>query len=83
MGEGSILIGDLNKHIGNIVPDNKDKISPGGKLVRELLKNKNHVLVNASKKAEGGPFTRYDPGKPDDDALKSCLDLVILYKKKY
>ena len=29
---------------------------------------------------EGGPFTRYDPSKPCEDAYKSCLDLIIVSK---
>ena len=37
-------------------------------------------LINSSEKTTGGPFTRYDPGKPYDLDAKSCLDLVIVSK---
>ena len=78
--EGLIIAGDLNKHVGNIVPENKTKVSTGGKLLRDFLENDNYVLLNASKKAKGGPFTRYNPVYPSDEEAKSCLDLVIVSK---
>ena len=30
---------------------------------------------------KGGPFTRYDPAAPNDDASKSCLDLIMISKE--
>ena len=54
-GEGCLLVGDLNKHVGNDdleVKGNHKKISIGGHLVRDLLAT-----------CEGGPWTRIDPGK--------------------
>ena len=37
-----------------------------------------YVLVNASEKATGGPFTRYEPCDPNNNGRKSVLDLVIV-----
>ena len=47
-------------------------------MVRELLDTGKYLLVNASSKVVGGPFTRFDPANPD---RKSCLDLVIISKE--
>ena len=74
-GEYGLIIGDLNKHIGNLVSGNHDKISFGGQLVRNLVETRNYVLLNGTSKTKGGPFTRYDPAKPEN---KTCLDLVII-----
>ena len=54
---------------------NKPEVSKGGVLVRELLASKEYVLVNNTDKAEGGPFTRVDPGNANN---RSCLDLCII-----
>ena len=70
------LRGDFNKHVGNLLKDNHEKISYGGKLIRHFLAS--NTLSNASDKIIGGPFTWYNPSKPDDDSLKSCIDLVIV-----
>ena len=46
-GELVILIGDLNKHVGDIIPGNEaDKASHGGHLVRDLIKSGHCDLVN-------------------------------------
>ena len=79
-GEEAILIGDQNKLIGNSesgIEKNNPKISFGGKLVLELLSEGNYYLVNSSDKCRGGPFTRVEP---NNDEIKSCLDLVIVSK---
>ena len=65
-GEKFILIGDLNKHIGDLVKDNHRKVTMGGTLIRELLVNENYALVNNLSIAEGGPFTRVDPSDPEN-----------------
>ena len=44
--EHLILIGDFNKHIGDGIQGNHNKISEGGKLIRELLKNDKYILLN-------------------------------------
>ena len=62
-----LIIGDLNKKIGNDafgVKGNHDKISFGGELVRSLLYNGEYVCLNNIKIACGGPFTRFDPSCP-------------------
>ena len=81
--EELILCGDFNKHLGDIIPGNHQKCSFGGKLVKTFLKSDKYVLVNATEKAEGGPFTRYDPSDPKNDNLKSCLDLAIVSKNLF
>ena len=78
--ENLIFVGDMNKHVGGIIKDNHSDVSYGGKLIREFLDSGKYVLVNALNVTEGGPFTRYDPSKPCDDAYKSCLDLIIVSK---
>ena len=82
-GEDALLIGDMNKHVGDIIPGNHEKCSFGGKLVKNLLNSGKYVLVNASSKVEGGPFTRYDPSKPNDEGRKSCLELVIVSRNLF
>ena len=76
--ESVILIGDLNKLVGNGefgVKDNHEKISFGGKLIHQLLSGGKYVLVNNTEKCVGGPFTRVDPADP---SIMSCLDLVLI-----
>ena len=79
--ESCIIIGDLNKHIGNDlygVKGNHQKISPGGELVRALLYDGQYICLNNHETSKGGPFTRYDPAAPHDKTKMSCLDLVII-----
>ena len=68
----------MNRSIGDgklAAKGNKPKISPGGKLVRELLKEGEFILANNLEKAMGGPSTWICRV---DGAVKSCLDLVII-----
>ena len=84
--ENVLILGDLNKHIGNDdlgVKGNHSKISRGGPYIRSLLNTKEYILVNNSDKTEGGPFTRFDSEYPDDDDKKSCLDLVIVSRQLF
>ena len=76
-GESTVIIGDLNKQVGDIIEGNKKEVSFGGNLIKELLDTKEYILVNATSKVKGGPFTRFDPANPEG---KSCLDLVIISK---
>ena len=76
--EEVILIGDMNKLIGNGpfgVKNNNPKVTFGGKLVHQLLMDGKYLLVNNSDKCVGGPFTRVDPA---NGKSKSCLSLVII-----
>ena len=57
-------MGDFNRTIGNDnygVPGNKEKISHGGEMVRDLVRERDYVLVNRLSLAEGGPWTLVDP----------------------
>ena len=44
--ENVIIAADLNKHLGNIVPNNHDKVTFGGSLVRNFLASGKYVLLN-------------------------------------
>ena len=79
-----LIIGDLNKKIGNNafgVKDNHATITPGGELVRGLLSSGDFICMNNSHKAVGGPFTRFDPSCPQKTENMSCLDLVLASRK--
>ena len=76
--EHIIFIGDMNKHVGDIIKNNHPEVSYGGKLIRDFLESRNFVLVNGLNVTEGGPFTRYNPSDPLDDSSKSCLDLIMI-----
>ena len=73
--------GDQNKHVGDIIDGNHEKVTFGGQLIRNMLKSDKFVLVNSTSKVIGGPFTRYDPSDPKCDIKKSCLDLAIMSKE--
>merc|ERR1711954_123910 len=70
--------GDFNKHVGNMIPGNHEKVTNGGKLVKEFLESGDYVLVNANSKSTGGPFTRYTPNEPNNEEKKSAIDFVIV-----
>ena len=79
-GEGVVIIGDFNAAIGKGILGVKEnhvheRVSYRGKLIHELLKEKEIFLVNSMEIQEKGPWTwesRSDPNK------KSCLDLVMV-----
>ena len=60
--EGLVLIGDMNRAIGNIVEGNHPTVLHGGSLIRELLEDKEYSLLNSIQEAEGGPWT-WGPGR--------------------
>ena len=77
-GEAVLIIGDLNRGVGGGelgVAGNKEKISFGGQLVRDLIDSEEYVIVNNLGLAEGGPWTWVDPADPQH---RSCLDLAIV-----
>ena len=59
-----VILGDINKHVGDIIEGNHDKVTFGGRLIKKLLETEKYELVNSTKKVVGGPFTRYDPADP-------------------
>ena len=70
-------MGDMNRNIGNDeygFKDNKDKISKGGKMIREFVKDKSYTILNNMDTAQNGPWTWIDR---QDSRTKSCLDLAI------
>ena len=76
--EAVIIIGDMNRHVGNGdygVKNNKDKISFGGQLIRNLIKDGLYILINNLDIVEGGPWTWVDRR---DNRRRSCLDLAII-----
>ena len=76
-GDHVLLVGDLNKHVGNDnlgVPGNTCEISSGGRLVRDLVEGGQWRLLNAEVELiKGGPFTRRDPAS----GKESLLDLWV------
>ena len=77
-GEGLILLGDLNRAVGcnNLgVRGNHEAASYGRTLVRELLTDKEYILINNSDLVEGGPFTWVSRV---NSKIQSFIDLVIM-----
>ena len=81
-GEHVILLGDFNRHIGNIIRGNSEKVSEGGKLILDFLNSGEYVLVNGmSDRVTGGPFIRLEPSDPENNSKKSCIDFVIVSRE--
>ena len=76
-GDHVLLVGDLNKHVGNDhlgVPGNKSEVTTGGRMVRDLVEGGNWRIINALEEVvKGGPFTRRDPAS----GKESLLDLWV------
>ena len=75
-GKAALVMGDLNRAVGTgelAVPGNKERVSHGGEMVRELLREGEYVLLNGLELAAGGPWTRVDPATGG----LSCLDLAL------
>ena len=51
---------------------NNDKVSHGGQLIRDMIKDKDYVMLNNM--AIGGPWTWVQRGK---ESIRSCLDIGI------
>ena len=79
--EHVILVGDFNKHVGNIIRGNHDKVTSERILVRDFLQNSDYVLLNSTTKVIGGLFTREDPSDPKDESKKSCINLIMMSKE--
>lgn len=80
-GEDIIIVGDLNKKVGNDkygVMDNSPVISVGGFLVRDLAKTGSLVLANNLPNCIGGPFTRFYPADPSNIDKMSFIDFVLV-----
>ena len=75
-----MIVGDLNKHLADAIIVENKKITYGGKLLKEFLSEDKYILVNATDKTVGGPFTRIDPSDPENDSKKAALDLIIISK---
>ena len=54
--EDVLIVGDLNVHVGNAIPNNKDKVNIGGKILRDLLDNEDFILVNGTGKTKMVPI---------------------------
>ena len=75
--EAVMIMGDMNRAIGNGnlgIKDNKDKISKGGKMLRDLVYEKPYTILNNLDAAKDGPWTWTDR---QNSRTQSCLDLVI------
>ena len=76
--EDVMIIGDLNRAVGSGawgIKGKKEKISPGGQLIRNLIKTGRYVLLNNLDIVSGGPWTWIDW---QYDTRKSCLDIGIV-----
>ena len=77
-GDIVFVTGDLNRHVGDLIFGNDDKVSFGGQLWRNLLENGEFVLINGvGRVCEGGPFTWHQPG----GHARSALSLWITCEK--
>ena len=79
-GEAVLMSGDFNRAVGGGelgVAGNKEKISFGGQLIRDLIDSEEYVILNNLDLSEGGPWTWVDPADPSH---MSCLDLAIVSK---
>ena len=77
--ESLVLLGDLNRHLSNVlIKENHVKSSLGGRLLMEFVTKGDYTLVNAMSCVEGGPFTRYDKNDPTNKDKKSLLDLMVI-----
>ena len=75
--ESILIVGDLNRAVGKIVPGNTAKESYGGKLLKNFVESNDYVLLNATDKVVNGPWTRVDPTNSE---TKSVLDMIIVSK---
>ena len=70
-------MGDMIRSIGNDkygIKDNKEKISKGRMMIRELVKDKSYTILNNMDTAKNGPRNWIDR---QDSRTKGCLDLAI------
>ena len=75
-GEALLLLGDLNRAIGSDqlgITGNNDKVSHGGQLIRDMMVEKDYVVLNNM--ASGGPWTWVQRG---NNSIKSCLDIALV-----
>ena len=71
-GEATILIGDMNRAVGEGkwgVKGNKTNISYGGKLLRDLLETEEYILLNNLDIVEGGSMDMGQQGEPRSKEL--------------
>ena len=76
--EAVIIIGDMNRNVGNGefgIRGNKNKISYGGQLIRNMIQGGLYILLNNLDIVKGRPWTWIDR---QDSSRKSCLDLAII-----
>ena len=77
--ENVLLIGDVNRHLGNkLIKNNHEEVTAAGKMLLEFLDSNDYILINATDKSSEEPFTRYNNRDPDNKDEKSVLDLAIV-----
>ena len=75
-GDLAVIVGDLNRQVGDYIPNNKITVDHGGQVVRQQLDQKEMILLNADReKVTGGPATWVRPGILNNQ--QSALDLWI------
>ena len=69
--QSTVLVGDFNGKIGEVIRGNRPDVTKGGKLMLKLVKNHNLVILNQSDKCQG-LWTR------SEGSSKSVLDYAII-----
>ena len=69
-GQKLLIVGDFNCHVGKTIPNNKEKLSVGGRILLKLVKKKNLIILNSTEICKG-MWTRVEGGK------KSAIDFII------
>ena len=78
-----LVIGDFNMKIGlNSNDPNKKEFSAGGRKLQKMISRQNLKILNESPKCKG-KWTRISTTNPDNDNMKSILDLFIANESGY
>ena len=61
-GQKLIIVGDFNCKVGTAIPHNKPQVSVGGRLLLQMIKKKDLLLLNGLQLCNG-IWTREEKGK--------------------
>ena len=71
MEQHIIVKGDMNCKIGDLIDDNKEEISKGGKIMIKMIKENNMIILNSLGKCRG-KWTR------SSEREKSIIDYIMI-----
>ena len=60
--EKIVIVGDFNCKVGSIIPNNKEEVTMGGRMLRKVIKRNRLEILNGNKKGNG-QWTRQENGK--------------------